>query len=78
MAAEAAMGECFAEWAPPYCTHTPQEIPDRSCGTYCSFMMKIIYLLQSEIASSRTAEAQLQEDILELRAIISVFDAFVF
>jgi hypothetical protein len=39
--------------------------------------MEQIHILQSEIASSRTAEAQLRVDILELRTIISVLDAVV-
>jgi hypothetical protein len=40
-------------------------------------MMEQIHLLQSEIASSRSAEAHLREEILELRTIISVLDEVV-
>jgi hypothetical protein len=50
---------------------------DRSWAAFCRSMMEQIYLLQSEIATSRSAEAQLREDILELRTIISVLDAIV-
>jgi hypothetical protein len=40
-------------------------------------MMEQIHLLQAEIASSRNSEAQLREEIIELRTIISVLDAVV-
>jgi hypothetical protein len=77
MAAEAAMAEFAAESTQPSYPHTPQDVPDRSWAAFCRSMMEQIHLLQSEIASSRSAEAQLREEILELRTIISVLDAVV-
>jgi hypothetical protein len=70
-----ALAEFAAESTPPSYPHTPQDVPDRSWAAIYSSMMEQIHMLQSEIASSRTAEAQLREDILELRTIISVLDA---
>jgi hypothetical protein len=71
------MAECVAESTPPCYHHTPQDVPDRCWAAFCRSVMEQIYLLQSEIASSRTAEAQLREEILELRKIIYVLDAVV-
>jgi hypothetical protein len=77
MAAEAAMAEFVLESTPPSYPHTPQDVPDRSWAAFCRSIMEQIDLLQSEIASSSTAEAQLREEILELRTKISILDAAV-
>jgi hypothetical protein len=77
MATEAAMVEFSSESTPPSYPLTPQDVPDRSWDAFCSSMMEQIHILQSEIASSRTSEAQLRVEILELRTILSVLDAVV-
>jgi hypothetical protein len=77
MAAEAAIAECGAESTPHSYPYTPEDVPDRSWAAFCRSMMDQINMLQSEIVRSRTTEAQIREEILELRMIISVLDSVV-
>jgi septal ring factor EnvC (AmiA/AmiB activator) len=77
VAAPAATAEIPCPVAPSAAPDTSQDVLEHRWAMFCRSITEKVQVLQSEIAQSREAEAQLREEVLELRTVISALDAVV-
>jgi hypothetical protein len=77
VAAPVATAKIPHQAAPSAAPDTSQDVQDHRWAVFCRSITKKVQVLQSKIAKSREAGAQLREEVLELRTVISVRDAVV-